>query len=134
VSLKEDDQIVFKGSCFVTFQRPVMVFVEKTEYRAHGRTFEEAFVLENLLLFQNGTLPFSEDLSQLNDFDSIKSTIYSEVRSADFKKTEFALVIASQSTDWKTPEYIECGLRWLEAKLIPKGDNNAPLGSQNGVS
>jgi hypothetical protein len=130
VSLKRENQIVATGSCFVAFQRPVIVNVSDEDHEMHGRTLEETFVYENLLLFQQGKLALGIDFAQLKTADEIKAGIFSEVRDQKFKKTEFALSIASSASVWRTPVYIEEGLQWLEEKLAPP----APSGTAPDLS
>ena len=43
--------------------------------------------------------------------------IYEAVRSPTFKKTEFALSVASSKAEWITPKYIADGLKWLAGEL-----------------
>src|ERR1019366_6133493 len=119
VSLRREDQVVANGSGFVTFQRPVRVRVGDADHEMHGRTLEEAFVYENLALFEQQELAFGIEFAKLKTAGEIKSAVYSEVKDQNFKKTEFALGIASSAAVWSTPAYIEDGLRWLEKKLEP---------------
>ena len=117
VALKTEGQVVADGACFVAFQRPVPIKVGDVDHVAHGRTLEETFVYENLSLFQKGSLVFTVDIAALQTVEKIKEAVYAEVRSADFKKTEFALSVASSSSVWHTPAYIDEGLKWLDKRL-----------------
>jgi len=47
------------------------------------------------------------------------------VKSSSFKKTEFALDVASSEADWVTPLYIAKGLCWLENKMSTKTEEEA---------
>lgn len=119
IALTKSDQTIEDGRCFVTFQRPVVVDVEGQAHDMHGRTLEEAFVYENLPLYQGGELSLGIDFAQIKTAEDIRGKVYAEIRDDGFKKTEFALGIASSSVTWRTPAYIEDGLKWLEAKLAP---------------
>lgn len=126
VALTSDEQVVENGSCFITFQRPVVVKVDKIDHSMHGRTLEETFVYENLSLFQEGALSLGIDFVQIKTAEEIKDQIYSEIRDDGFKKTEFALGVLSSNVTWRTPSYIENGLRWLEGKLAPPDAGAVP--------
>lgn len=84
-----------------------------------GRTFEEAFALENLDWTQDGAgshvglaIDGAADLS----LEQLHKSIYEKVKT--FDKTSFALnVIASGAAEWIAPHYIVEGLRWLEGML-----------------
>lgn len=73
-----------------------------------ARSFEDAFVLANLELFQLG----EGDLATL-----------AYEYAADQKKSTFALAHAIERTEWNVPKYIAEGLRWLangtSAPLLP---------------
>ena len=43
--------------------------------------------------------------------------IYNLVKSANFKKAEFALDIVFSEENWKVPHYIRAGLIWLQSKM-----------------
>lgn len=129
VTLKREKQIVGNGSCFVTFQRPVKVKVESAEHEMHGRTLEETFVYENLDLFQKGDLSCGIDFAKIKTADEIKKNVYEEIKGQNFKKTEFALDVASSPASWRAPAYIEEGLQWLEKRLNPPMHND-PLSEE----
>ena len=118
VGLSEEAMVRDDGSCYVTFQRPVTTKIDQLEGELHGRTLEESFVYENLDLFRKGLLPFDRDLSG-TDLEALSESVYDEIRSNTFKKTEFALNIVSSSVNWVTPLYIAGGLQWLARKLEP---------------
>lgn len=134
VSLKYENQIVENRACFVTFQRPVMVKLDGADHEMHGRTMEEAFVYENLPLFQEKSLSFGVDFDKLKTAEEIRDSIYREVRGQNFKKTEFALNVASSQSTWCTPAYIKEGLQWLEKRLSPPVPNDAAPNSSAKVS
>ena len=119
VALLRENQIVADGSCFVAFQRPVIVELAGASHELHGRTFEEAFIYENIELFRSKLLNVGYDLAQEPTATELTKATYDRVRSGTFKKTEFALGVAA-SDGWKTPHYIADGLIWLAEKLLPK--------------
>lgn len=131
VALKRESQVVENGTGFVTFQRPNQIKVGDADYEMHGRTLEEAFVYENLSLFQQQKLAFGVDLSQMKTAEEIMASTYAEVRDRNFKKTEFALNVASSSSGWRTPSYIEEGLLWLEKRLTPSAPGGAATDASN---
>ncbi len=111
----EADHILADGRCYLTFQKPGSVDGFQENEKMHGRTFEEAFIYENLNLFKDGKLSTSVALT--GDHDKDFDHIYKLVKSDNFKKAEFALAIAFSEEDWKVPYYIKVGLTWLQSKL-----------------
>ncbi|TGU46747.1 ATP-dependent endonuclease [bacterium M00.F.Ca.ET.152.01.1.1] len=75
-----------------------------------GRTFEEAFILANPVLFAlaAGTLQEQE--------------LAARALAAALKKSEFALKYAIQETGWATPRYLADGIRWLAVDYVPPVD------------
>ncbi|SCX55904.1 Predicted ATP-dependent endonuclease of the OLD family, contains P-loop ATPase and TOPRIM domains [Pseudomonas sp. NFACC32-1] len=89
---------------------------QKTENGYHGRSFEDAFVNINLDLIKNNI----EHLQGLKNVDLINDvgTPYELVDKVLEKKSAFAssllfLALASETVQWKTPLYIEEGIKWL---------------------
>jgi predicted ATP-dependent endonuclease of OLD family len=112
---EEADQILADSCCYLTFQKPVSVAGYKTDEKMHGRTFEEAFIYENLDLFKDGKV--STSITLIGDHDKDYEHIYELVKSSNFKKAGFALDIVFSEEDWKVPHYIKAGLIWLQAKM-----------------
>jgi putative ATP-dependent endonuclease of OLD family len=112
---EEADQILADSCCYLTFQKPVSVDGYQEDEKMHGRTFEEAFIYENLDLFK--TEKFRLLLALEGDHDKDYQQIYDIVKSANFKKAEFALDIVFSEEDWKVPNYIKAGLVWLQSKM-----------------
>lgn len=71
-----------------------------------GRSFEEAFILSNPILF---VLPEGTDTK--------KETFVTET-AHEHKKVEFALKYALEQTEWSTPHYIAQGLVWLSDEIV----------------
>ena len=89
----------------IAFQRP------EAEGGPCGRTFEDAFMLANPVMFDiKGTTPEEQAQCAWDKLDNIK-------------KSEFALKYAIDETGWTAPGYILDGLRWLAAGGVP--DANA---------
>lgn len=109
------DHILADGRCYLTFQKPGSVEGYQENEKMHGRTFEEAFIYENMNLFKDGK--FSTPVAPNGDHDKDFDLIYHLVKSDKFKKAEFALDIAFSEEDWKVPHYIKVGLTWLQSKL-----------------
>lgn len=103
--------------CYVAYQCPTEVDGYEKTSTMHGRTFEEAFAYENIKLFRNGTLRLSKKWTAPRSFEDEYKAVYDSVNSSTFKKTEFALLVASSDTEWVTPTYISDGLKWLEGEL-----------------
>ncbi|MFC1676718.1 ATP-dependent endonuclease [Planctomycetota bacterium] len=112
---EEADQILEDGCCYLTFQKPLSVDGYQADEKMHGRTFEEAFIYENLGLFKDGKVTTSITLEGNHDKDY--EQIYNLVKSANFKKAEFALDIVFSEEDWRVPHYIKSGLIWLQSKM-----------------
>lgn len=112
---EEAEQILADSCCYLTFQKPVSVDGYPEDKKMHGRTFEEAFIYENLDLFKNGKVSTSITLE--GDHDKDYRHIYDFVKSANFKKAAFALDIVFSEEDWKVPHYIKAGLVWLQSKM-----------------
>jgi hypothetical protein len=87
----------------------------QADEKMHGRTFEEAFIYENLALFKDGKV--STSITLIGDHDKDYEHIYELVKSSNFKKAGFALDIVFSEEDWKVPHYIKAGLIWLQAKM-----------------
>ncbi|MCY0916510.1 ATP-dependent nuclease [Massilia antarctica] len=97
IALKSEDQLVQAGQCFVTFQKPVKV----GEDEMHGRTLEETFIYENLGIFKGvEQISIGIGVTATMTRDEIIEKVYGEVRDQSFKKTEFALAIASSQVVW----------------------------------
>ena len=116
-ALDEKARIVESDMCYVSYQQPVKITWDGAQHVAHGRTFEEAFIYDNLNLFLDGSLKFTIDLASLTSVEEVRKQTYEEIKRHGFKKTDFALDIAARAPLWRTPLYIESGLRWLEGKL-----------------
>jgi predicted ATP-dependent endonuclease of OLD family len=93
-----------KGSKRVAFQRP------EAEGGPCGRTFEDAFMLANHVMFDIGG-DTANDQAQ-NAWEKVSK----------IKKSEFALKYAIDETGWIAPGYILDGLRWLAGGNTPVAD------------
>lgn len=118
VALTPDQQVLENGACYVAFQRPVVAAYAGADHILHGRTLEEAFVYENLDQFKAKEIDAGCLFAQEPTADEMKTATYKQVKADGFKKTEFALAVASVE-GWKTPKYIADGLSWLEQRLQP---------------
>ncbi len=117
VALDSDAQYLQNRRCYVAYQRPSMVEGYDANSPMHGRTFEETFAYENLPLFRDGSLSLGQELPANGDHEAEHQAIYEAVKSSTFKKTEFALAVASSRVEWVTPKYVTDGLKWLENEL-----------------
>ncbi len=92
------DQEKISGKRRLAFQVPE----EGSEVR--GRSFEDAFILANQLLFK---LAGDNDLTlEKNAFDKARKI-------GNSSKADFAIKYAIEETGWSVPKYIEDGLIWL---------------------
>ncbi len=123
LELNPKEQILANGTCYVAFQKPISVEGHDPSKPMHGRTFEEVFVYQNIQLFRENKIAFGIDFPTSKDFEEEYTTVFERVRSSSFKKTGFALDVASSTADWITPQYIVDGLRWLEEKTVKKTIN-----------
>lgn len=117
VSLDNDAQHIKNRRCYLAFQRPSVVAGYGLLRPLHGRTFEETFAYENISLFRDGALRLAKKWTAKQNHDAEYQAIYAAVNSPTFKKTEFALSVASSNAEWVTPKYITDGLKWLQGEL-----------------
>lgn len=89
--------------------------IPETPGKPCGRTFEDAFILANLELFELHTTQESE---QAEAADGI---------APKENKAEFALEYAFNRTEWKIPLYIAEGLKWLSENPGDAPPNAASL-------
>jgi len=118
-AISAENRILSNELCFVAYQQPTPVPGYAEDTTMHGRTFEECFFYENLALARSGEFDAPITLPETIEYEAEHGAVYKAVKSSTFKKTEFALGIATTSTDWKVPTYIEEGLVWLENKIAP---------------
>ena len=111
--LEAEDQILAEENCYVAFQKSTSVVGFGSEQSMHARTFEEAFVYENMQLFRDNKIESGIVIPNGQVIEDEYNTVFEMVKSSSFKKTEFALDVASSTADWITPQYIADGLRWL---------------------
>jgi len=79
-----------------------------------GRSFEEAFILDNLqyvLDKKEQLLSIKNKLSTYNTIEEIKQNSYDIAKS--IKKTDFAFDLLSNQNNFNVPNYIKEGLVWL---------------------
>ncbi len=121
--LESEKQILADDKCFVAFQKPTVV-ADHDEKPMHGRTFEETFIYENIKLFRDEKIE-GVKIPPGGDFEQEYEAVFERVKSSSFKKTEFALDVASSEAVWVVPPYIVGGLRWLEKKMNTKTEGEA---------
>ncbi|HDR1358733.1 TPA: ATP-dependent endonuclease, partial [Pasteurella multocida] len=96
VILQKTDLDKVKGKIRIAYQCP-----EKAN-SACGRSFEDAFILANSVLFT---------LKKTNK-NEIETEAYTQAKGIN-KKSDFAIEYAINQTTWNTPKYIKDGLVWL---------------------
>ncbi len=112
--LSKVEKIVSGGNGYVTFQQPTPVNKYGLECELSGRTFEETFIYQNIEIFADNKINTGIDFTGVLDDDH--QAVYEAIRGSFFKKTEFALDVASSAEDWEIPTYILEGLLWLKGK------------------
>ncbi len=119
VKLKPKDKVVSVDNfCrYLAFQEPITVSEYGENKVMVPRTFEEAFIYENISDVRNKKINGFVDLPLTLDFNNDYEQIYNAVRSKNYKKVEFALDQISSEVNWITPSYITKGLKWLSKKL-----------------
>ncbi|WP_218164063.1 ATP-dependent endonuclease [Chitinophaga sancti] len=111
-----------KTTVLVTYQREILVKLNKDEAKIAGRTLEEAFALENTVWCQDIKrshlgLRFKRQPTTVLE---LAEKIHKRVKSTTFNKTSFALgVMAEDPKEWNVPTYIKQGLVWLAAQITP---------------
>lgn len=103
---------------FLSFQQPVPVPDYGNEQKMTPRTFEEAFIYENITKIRNDNINALIKLPKQMNFESDYELIFDKVQSKDYKKVEFALAQIDTTENWKTPSYIIEGLQWLKKTII----------------
>lgn len=102
-------RVVYQTSHDVTWREETQSLV--------GRTFEEAFALENLVWTQHldrRKLGLRIPKNNEKTLADLSGRIYKRVKSSGFNKTDFALsLLGEKIEDWITPRYIKEGLTWL---------------------
>lgn len=119
-NLGADDLVAPGGMFRIAFQQPVTVAGHPDTSKMHGRTFEETFVYENITLIRDGKISIGVELPKGTAFVDEYQLVYERIRKSTFKKTEFALDVASSDEQWTTPSYIRDGLQWLTGALEPE--------------
>lgn len=102
---------------YVAFQMEVSVDEKGVHLAMCPRTLEESIAYENFALLRSKELSIDVDIP--DTLAAAYQTIYDQIRSDDFKKTDFALSLLDTSAAWKVPAYIVQGLLWLETRLCP---------------
>lgn len=107
----------------VAYQTEQPIRCRKSPGNVIGRTFEEAFILENFIWTQNKRRAFDvRVVDEIKDLSAmaIHQSIYDLVKAKDFRKTDFALALMMETPEaWKVPTYIAEGLEWLSKQLTP---------------
>lgn len=101
---------------FIAFQTPVRGRnADESTEEMLGRTFEEAFVYENLEMCRAKKITLGIEIPQ--SLPETYQAVYKLVKSGKLKKTDFALTLLGSSAEWDVPKYISEGLVWLEHRL-----------------
>jgi len=129
-TLKEKDKETQNGSLYVSFQQPVLVPCYGENKTMTPRTFEEAFIYENINKIRSGEIDALIELPETLDYETDYKHVFKEV-SSNFKKVEFALNQIEKSENWVVPQYISEGLKWLSKKLkITEPDTSDTAGGE----
>lgn len=98
---------------YVTFQQAVPVPDYGEEKAMIPRTFEEAFIYENISKIRENKINAFVALEKNSDFEADYQNVYQTVKAKNYKKVEFALMQIDTDESWITPAYIVEGLEWL---------------------
>lgn len=101
------------GNRYVTFQQEIPVPDYGSDAKMIPRTFEEAFIYENISKVREGRIKAVVDLAEHIDFEVDYQNVYETVKDKKYKKVEFALEQINTDEEWITPAYIVEGLKWL---------------------
>ncbi len=115
IKLNGDNVTVAGGAGYIAYQYPTNTPSYGDKETMYGRTFEESLIYENIDAFKAERLECGVNIE--DDPEEVRKEVYKRVKSSTFKKTDFALDMASSEEDWQTPRYIADGLRWLAEKL-----------------
>lgn len=118
----------------VAYQTKVSVTAGSATAQLCGRTFEEAFGLENADWCQaeaNRAIGLKLKRAPSSP-EELAEKLHDRVVSKNFDKTRFALeVLASGPTNgWKVPMYIAEGLAWLEAQVAHEVEADAAIATE----
>jgi predicted ATP-dependent endonuclease of OLD family len=119
---------------YIAFQNKVPTPQYGTGKEMTPRTFEEAFIYENLDAVRSKKIEAFIKLDNTPDFEKDHTLIFDKVRSSNYKKVEFALNQIGTDTDWVTPKYISDGLKWLSKIIIKTSAAEAEQPSSEKVS
>lgn len=98
---------------YVTFQQEIPVPDYGSDAKMTPRTFEEAFIYENIGKIREGKINAFVMLEKTPDFIKDYKKAYETVEAKGYKKVEFALNLINTDEEWTTPAYIVEGLGWL---------------------
>lgn len=113
---------------YVTFQQKVSVPDYGDNCTMIPRTFEEAFIYENMPAIKEGKIDVLFDLPEQLVYETDYSFVYEKINLKEYKKVEFALKQIETDFEWITPSYVAEGLKWLAKTLNKKGCNDiAPV-------
>jgi len=102
---------------YVTFQQEIPVPDYGCDVKMIPRTFEEAFIYENIEMIREGKIKAFVTLEKSPDFEVDYQNVYETVKAKGYKKVEFALMQIDTDENWVTPAYIVEGLKWLSQTL-----------------
>jgi predicted ATP-dependent endonuclease of OLD family len=107
----------------VTYQTAIEATWRGRTAALTGRTLEEAFALENLVLCQDAEcaeLKLRIRGSAGLTLEQLAQRLHNRIKSSGFNKTDFALALLAQDpATWRVPSYIADGLCWLELEIMP---------------
>lgn len=107
-----------KDRC-IAFQTDIVVTDAADQQTLRPRTLEEAMAYENFALLRSGAISLGISIPPV--LADAYEAIYAQIRSENFKKTDFAMNILASTEKWLVPAYIAEGLCWLEERLCRSG-------------
>lgn len=113
--LSDGDLKVANNRGYIAYQKPTPTKSFGDDEFMFGRTFEECFIYQNIDDFKSGALKCGFHIP--DGAEEVRQTVFDEINSSTFKKTDFALSMGATDAEWKTPSYISSGLVWLKTRL-----------------
>ncbi|MGE8015289.1 ATP-dependent nuclease [Bacillus mycoides] len=110
--LNIDEKVIFN----VTYQNEI--FNKESGITKCGRSFEEAFIIENTKFLLKNKVNLASVKNKLKNYSNEECLLKDSYEVYDFidrneKKTDFAFDLMTYWEDWEVPCYIKEGLEWL---------------------
>ncbi|MBB5061294.1 putative ATP-dependent endonuclease of OLD family [Granulicella aggregans] len=125
IAMSDAERIDVSKDRYVAFQTDILVVDNDAQCAMRPRTLEETLAYENFTLLRTAVLSIGIPIPVA--LPDAYQNIYDRVRSDNFKKTDFAMLLLACAATWTVPTYIANGLRWLELRLCGPLPDPAPI-------